>query len=261
MMTPKDKISKANALLAEAFANLDSRLRAETGRARGAIAQECWRLRQMTGDMRRYFSQSGQDWLVDQVLLKERRDGVFVDVGGYDGVTGSNTLFFETFRSWTGLLIEAVPSLSERAASFRRCPCVGAVLSGDGGAADFLRIDAGFVQMSGRIDTYDTGLLRQVCAHPDHRGKRHVVDTRRLCDVLDDHGISAVDYMSVDLEGAEMDVLESFPFDRIAVKIFSIENAAARHELHALMTVQGYKLVEFLGVDEVYCRPDLVDAP
>ncbi len=116
----KDKIARAEVLLAEAFAELSAELRDETGRVRGELTQECWRLRLKSGELRRYFSQSGQDWYLDQLLFKERRGGVFVDVGGYDGVTGSNTLFFEVFRGWTGLLIEPVPALSEGQSSHEK---------------------------------------------------------------------------------------------------------------------------------------------
>jgi len=166
-MAPKDKIAQAEALLAEAFAGLNEDLRHESSRARGALAQECWRLRLMTGDLRQYFSQSGQDWFIDQMLLKGRRDGVFVDIGGYDGVSGSNTLFFEIFRGWTGVLIEPATTAIEDARRIRRCHCVETAISGDGKSRDFLEVTGGFLQMSGRLDTYDAAQLKRLREYPD----------------------------------------------------------------------------------------------
>ena len=49
-----------------------------------------------------YVSQAGQDMVVDRVL-GGKRGGTFIDVGGYDGTTGSNSWFFELWRGWYGV--------------------------------------------------------------------------------------------------------------------------------------------------------------
>lgn len=55
-----------------------------------------------------FFSQVGQDEAIDMVL-QQKEHGFFIEVGAYDGISLSNSLFFEKSRSWTGLLIEANP--------------------------------------------------------------------------------------------------------------------------------------------------------
>ena len=69
-----------------------------------------YRLRDTTGAKAGTYqwSQEGQDRVVDR-LLKAKRHGFFIEIGGYDGETFSNTLFFEMRRNWTGLLVEANP--------------------------------------------------------------------------------------------------------------------------------------------------------
>jgi len=252
-MTPNDKIAAAQALLAEAFAETNAQVQVESSRARGALAQQCWRLRQMTGDLKSYFSQAGQDWFIDQVLLKERRGGVFVDVGGYDGVEGSNTFFFEVFRGWNGVLVETSSAPLAHAQEVRRCQCVDAVVSGEGGPREFMEVVDGYTQMSGRLDTYDAGLLEQLRSHPTHRETVRQVETRTLADILVQCNITAVDYLSLDIEGAEFEVLHSFPFAQIDVGVVSVENNTGTAEIHDFMVQHGYRLVEFLGVDEIYC--------
>jgi len=54
------------------------------------------------------FSQHGGSGFVDE-LLKQRRNGFFVECGAFGGEELSDTLFFEIKRNWTGLLIEAHP--------------------------------------------------------------------------------------------------------------------------------------------------------
>lgn len=68
-----------------------------------------------------YFSQVGQDKAIDE-LLGEKEGGFFIEVGAYDGLTMSNSLFFEKTRGWTGLLIEANPrAYRELLAQDRKC--------------------------------------------------------------------------------------------------------------------------------------------
>lgn len=258
-MEPQDKIAKAEALLSEAQAELEAALRGEKSRARGALAGRLWRLRRMSGAVPEYFSQSGQDWFVDQVLMREGRNGVFVDVGGFDGVEGSNSLFFELFRGWTGVLVEPVSDLVDRARQVRRCPCIEAAVSGDGATRDFLEVATGYRQMSGLADIYDGNILEQVRAHPAHSETVRRIATRTLGDILAEQSIAAVDYLSLDIEGAEAEVLRSFPFDDVQVGVFSIENAAGNPEIADIMSAQGYRLTEFLGVDEIYCDNELIE--
>ena len=59
---------------------------------------------------RKDFSQVGQSQIMDK-KLELKRNGFFIEAGGYNGETFSNTLYFELERGWTGLLIEPVTDL------------------------------------------------------------------------------------------------------------------------------------------------------
>ena len=61
-----------------------------------------------------YRSQGGQDRYFDQRVFKGRRDGVYLDIGCNDGITGSNTYFFDRFLNWTGVCVEADPEMYAR---------------------------------------------------------------------------------------------------------------------------------------------------
>jgi len=41
--------------------------------------------------------------------LIKKRDGIFIDIGAFDGMEDSNSLFFEETRNWTGICIEPSP--------------------------------------------------------------------------------------------------------------------------------------------------------
>ena len=56
------------------------------------------------------FSQYGQSKIMDE-KFKFKKNGFFIEAGGWDGEEFSNTLFFELERNWTGLLIEPVTEM------------------------------------------------------------------------------------------------------------------------------------------------------
>lgn len=163
--TARDAIEALRA----AEAALVARLRADRSRARGQIVRELHDVRRrLRPDAYRYVSQAGQDAVVDR-FFQQKREGTFVDVGGFDGVTGSNTFFLELFRGWTGLLVEPVGSQIEVARKVRRCNCERVAIASADGEAEFIEIVEGYTQMSGLASTYDPELLRIVRADRRHK--------------------------------------------------------------------------------------------
>lgn len=251
-MSISDKLQQAQSLLGQADRELADELTREKGRRRSQLNNTRWQVLKMLGRVGPYFSQSGQDHFVDQSLMHEKTEGVFVDIGGYDGVTGSNSLFFEMFRNWSGILVEPVPEMLDAARSCRRCECLGVGVAAQTGEMEFLQIEEGYRQMSGFLATYDAALLEKVRANPRHKEKVITVETRTLPDLLTEHGLREVDYLSLDVEGGELEIMRNFPFDAFNIRVWSIENNARAPEIPALMRVNGYRLAEFCGVDDIY---------
>lgn len=252
-MSVADRVTEAERLLREAHDELLAELKSERTRRRGHLNLQLHLIRRRLMPGYDYTSQAGQDFIVDR-LLGERAEGVFVDVGGHDGRTGSNTLFFESRRRWSGLLIEAAESLLAEARRYRRCECVECAVSDEDGEAEFIEVTEGLTQMSGLSGTYDKALLGKVRADPRHRERARTVRTRRLDSILREHGIERADFVSLDIEGGELAVLRTFPFDDLPVEVWAIENNTGQAEIREIMTKNGYALVEFAGVDEIYSR-------
>jgi len=225
--------------LAEALALLRQlRHKVRNIRPRGSLNQEIWDCERALGRVQRFF--------------RGKRDGIFVEIGGYDGVTGSNCLFFEMMRGWSGLLAEPAPALHAKAELARRCPCLRVAIANTEGEAEFLDVQAGLFQMGGLVESYDAAQRAAVEADPRHKGTIIKVPTRPLASILDEHGMTEIDYISLDVEGGEMAVLSSFPFERFRVIAWTIENNGGSAEIPELMHDRGYRRVEVLGVDDVY---------
>jgi len=245
-----DAMSATEATLVESLKN-------ERGRRRAALNRQLHDLRRrIRPDDYRYVSQAGQDLAVDR-LFRGKRGGTFVDVGGYDGVSGSNTFFLEVFRGWTGILIEPVEAQLNAARVIRRCDCRRLAIAPADGEAEFIEISHGYTQMSGLASTYDPALLDTVRADPRHRETAVRVPTRTLSGVLADAGLPDPDFVSLDVEGAELAILEEFPFDRHRVGVWAIENNTASAQHGRIMRAAGYDLIEFCGPDELWRRRDL----
>ncbi|GAB4528178.1 MAG: hypothetical protein Tsb0019_30140 [Roseibium sp.] len=222
------------------------------GPGRGGIRHDLWVVEKALGLHKGYYSQSGQDKFVNDEILKGREGGVFLELGGFDGITGSNSLFFERDLGWTGLLIEPSPTRFAQAASVRQCTCLNLAVGAPAPEAEFLDIRSGYVQSSGLLGSMDPDIVRRIREHPDHEEHIARIPVRSIRDILEDAGIDRIDYVSLDVEGGEMAVLETFPFETVAVEVWSIENLADSAEIPGFMAGKGYEVVEFIGLDEIY---------
>jgi FkbM family methyltransferase len=222
------------------------------GLAMGQLQQTWWTVNRMLNGSGPYFSQSGQDEYLDRVVFNRARDGIFVEVGAYDGLDGSNTLFFEMCRGWRGLLVEASPDLQQIASSRRRSPCVAIAVAPEAGFAEFLQVMRGYLQMSGLARHMSADQLRDIEMAGNSETRTIRVPTRPLADLLIEHGLRQVDYLSIDVEGAEQAILEAFPFDSFDIKAWSVEVRAGSDEIAEIMQRAGYIRTAFIGQDQIF---------
>ena len=222
--------------------------------ARGKIRQRLWEVERRLGDHPLYFSQAGQDRFVHHTFFKNRKDGVFVEIGAYNGWQGSNCLFFESSRNWSGVIVEASPRMAREIARFRGAEVVHAAISDHDGSAEFIEITSGFTQMGGLAKDYIPGILEEVRKNPRHAERAIEIPTMRLATLLEQHDLRQVDYCSIDVEGAERSILAGFDFAAFEISVFSVENNSGDHSLSVrdLMAAAGYRFVDVIGADEIY---------
>lgn len=251
------KAAAARQALGNAFDELASLIESiEDPDRRGIVNALIWDCAAQDPARAPFFSQYGQDAYLDTHVFGGAQGLSFVEVGAFDGVTHSNSLFFEMFRRWDGLLIEAVSEQIEGARSFRKCRCVEAVI-GHGNPTEFLTIDGGPVQMSGLTQSYDPRRWEWIQGQTALAARRSTVATQTLETIFDDAGLSRVDLVSLDIEGAEASVLASFPFDRISVRCWLVDASKDRDAVRNTLSAAGYVWIERIGDDDIYVFEEL----
>jgi FkbM family methyltransferase len=206
-----------------------------------------------------YFSQSGQDKWVSEKILPHLKEGVFVDVGAHDGVSLSNTFFFERL-GWKGIAIEPNPSVFRQLENNRSCKTINVGIANADGTGVFRVIEGYSNMLSGFVDAYDERHLSRIeCEIAEHGGsfKDINVEFRSLDKLLAEHGVEKIDYLSVDVEGLEMKILESMDFDRIKVLALSVENNYKDYRLPKMLCERGFKLHAMLGDDNIFVSRNL----
>ena len=72
------------------------------------------------------------------------------------------------------------------------------------------------------------------------------------------HSISTVDFLSLDTEGGELDILKSIDFRLTPVRIISVENNFFTHDIHDYLVTQGFNRLGAFSVDEIYVAKHLL---
>lgn len=193
----------------------------------------------------KYFSQGGEDCLL-WALFGDRSRGFFVDVGAFDGVHLSNSFSFEQ-QGWKGICVEAHPSFAQ--ACSRNRPgsvCLHAACVADESVKQV------------QILAEPLGLLSGIRANetPDLEGRYALrgmkfpgfsavsVPARTLNSILAEHlpAGTPIDFLSIDVEGTEVEVLQGLDLERFPVGVILAEanTPAAAGQLNSYLAPYGY---------------------
>jgi FkbM family methyltransferase len=187
-----------------------------------------------------------------------RRGGYFVEFGAADGVGLSNTLLLERSFGWNGIVAEPARAWHEELRKNRQCIVdTRCVWEQSGQQLTFIEpADAFYGTISGYADLDDNQLERRDSVS-------YPVETVSLNDLLEEHSApSKIDYLSVDTEGTEFEILSTFDFDRYDVRVITVEHAynpTRRDRLREHLGARGFKLVlgEMSRWDDWYVGRDV----
>jgi len=207
----------------------------------------------------KYYSQFLQDKYLNEKVFMNKKHGVFIDIGAHDGVLLSNTYFFEKTLDWTGICIEPLPEVFDRLEKNRTSICINGCVTETRTKVPFLKISGYSDMLSGIIDKYDPEHLKRI-EHEQavHGGTSELVDVEGypLNALLEFYGIYHVDFISLDTEGGELDILKSIDFSRFQVDVIVVENNYSV-QFNEFLSSKGYIKITNLGCDEIYVKKTL----
>jgi len=200
-----------------------------------------------------FYSQCGQEkWLLENVF-QDKNDGVFVDIGAHDGLTLSNSFYLEQL-GWTGLAVEPIPALFEKLQKNRSCICVNGCIAQQNGKRTFRQIEGYAEMLSGLVDEYDAKHLARIEREIAQHGGSYQeieVDCFAFNSLMKAHGISKIDYLSIDVEGVELEVLKGIDFSQLQISVIGVENNYSDYRIPALLKRHGFAFQAIVG-DEIY---------
>lgn len=174
-----------------------------------------------------FYSQILQDRILVDLLNETGRlgqHGLFVEAGAYDGETWSNTLHLERFHNWIGLLVEPSPETyrvlrakNRRAYSINSCLCAG----NSSLKSSFIEAGPFGTVASADLSTTTTIGESKVTCHPLAR----ILDEffRTIHANSADQQLRLIDYLSLDIEGNERSIVETFPWNQYRFNFLNIE--------------------------------------
>ncbi len=209
--------------------------------------------------MNNYYSQCGQDKFLNEVIFKGKRDGIFLDIGANDGVTFSNSYFFEKELGWKGICFEPLQSAFEKLEKCRTSININACASNEDKTDYFLSISGYGEMLSGLKSKYDSRHLQRIAETiKEHGGemKEIAVQCVDINKLLIKHAFTAIDFVSIDTEGNELEILKAIDFDSIYIKALTVENNYQSNDFEAFLSSKGFEKIQRLDADEVFINKD-----
>lgn len=206
------------------------------------------------------FAQNMEDILLDRVF-SDQRTGLYFDVGACHPVLDSNTHFFH-LRGWHGVNLEPNPEGIERFRKQRPDDLNLAVAASDrNGTCLFYKVLDHSIQ---GLSTCDQEMAQRYRA----RGVEvleHPVPIQTLRSIVQEHQIPEPDFLSIDVELQEEDVIRGIDLDRWQPRVIVVESTIpttstpCHHLWEPILLEHGYLFAHFNGLNRFYLREDMAD--
>ena len=194
------------------------------------------------------------EWVKDNINFSDE-ELFYVDVGANDGLIVSNTAHFDLNLGWKGICVEPHPrAFSELQKNRPNSINLNYCITDSEGEVDFLSISGYAEMLSGIKSFYSEEHLKRIDSEiQKHGGEKQIIKivSKPLWKVLKEYDVKKIDYLSIDTEGSEFEILNGIDFDRVDIRVISTENSSNK-EINKLLQDKGYVFAGFVCGDEIY---------
>jgi FkbM family methyltransferase len=214
-----------------------------------------------TKQFRFSYGQFGEDIPVFMLFRKRKNDrnhGFFVDVGAYHPTKWSNT-FYLYKRGWRGINIDMEP-LKIQAFNIRRPGDINICQAISDDPQPVKIYSHGPYTVGATIDK-ETGKQRH-----GEKTAATIVHPKTLTEVIDETRFKdqEIDFLNVDAEGHDLNVLKALDFDRYHPKVIAVEiyghdiEAVIESDIHKFLKEKGYHYLNRVSFTSIYGHPDFI---
>jgi FkbM family methyltransferase len=197
------------------------------------------------------YAQNMEDYHLS-LAFAGQASGRYIDIGAGHPVA-DNVSFWFYQRGWQGIAVEPQRALVDLYAGIRpRDAVVCALIGTKSGVSDFHVFDR-FHGLSTTVESYARAAGTLGAAY-----RTVQMPTISLAQLCEDHNLGAIDFLKVDVEGAEADVLQSGDWRRFRPKVVAVEAIApgtgepAWDQWEPYLLAQGYKFALFDTLNRFY---------
>lgn len=202
------------------------------------------------------YGQFGQDIIVINDILNKKQNGFFVDLGANNGIFFSNTYLLEKNYNWTGICIDANPSMLPDLQTNRpNSICINRVVCDTTGQT----LDFAIVS----IDVLSS-LVQYADVAVDYIQEDGIItpmETITLTEILDQNNAPTyIDYLTIDTNGAEYQVLQGINFDKYSFGVLTIEHSnipEKQTNIRNFLASKGYSLYKEIFTDDIFVNSSL----
>jgi FkbM family methyltransferase len=206
-----------------------------------------------------YYSQHGEDEFLNETYFKNKKNGRYIELGALDGVRCSNTKFYEDTLNWTGVLIEPHPlKYKDLVVNRPKNVLSNSLVSSLTEELDFRYFINYPAEVSGIEQTLPKNHYDIYFDHPHCHGYPQTsvkMTPKPLTEIIKAAPFDHYDLLSLDVEGHEYEVLQSWDFS-VPIDVILIEMLGMNSERDELcrqhLLKHGYVYDNKIGINEVY---------
>jgi FkbM family methyltransferase len=183
-------------------------------------------------------SQLGQDiFALQQNKLK--RQGFFIEIGASDGIELSNTYLLEKEFGWKGILVEPAKNVQQKLKKNRKAKILNIALTSS---------EKPYISFSEKGVLSTVSDYKKLDLHGKDRrfSKKYLVKNDTLFNIVEKNKCPRIiDFLSLDTEGSEFDILHNFNFNKYKFRAICVEHnySPNRNSIYKLLTRNGYKRI------------------
>ena len=153
------------------------------------------------------------------------------------------------------MAIEPIPKIYQKLKENRVCQTINGCIANQPGKAKFIEVEGG-PNMLSTLAVNNVGLtarrIRKNAKRHNANVKEIEVECYDIKSVAEKSGIKSVDFLSLDTEGGELEILKSINFQKLPITLISVENNFYTPDIRIYLESQGFIYLGTFKVDEIY---------